>query len=220
MINHGKWIGTLPIIKNKDSDYKKYSTDPNKWTDTIPTIPKNNTKNGVKKFSLTLVLFVIGLILVSTIKNKTRNLQKEINNLETSINLIKFNLDQAFLDHEIITSPENISLLAKKHLNIDLAPYKRSQIKQLNAENEKFTKINKTKKEKTKIQKFKKLYSRPKSIPNEIKTHVAKRIEQKKEEIFNIYHEPKSIITLEKAGKWTVVQLVKAFLGMPIIPGR
>ena len=32
------------------------------------------------------------------------------------------------------------------------------------------------------IQKFKKLYSRPKSIPNEIKTHVAKRIEQKKEE--------------------------------------
>jgi len=43
---------------------------------------------------------------------------------------------------------------------------------------------------------------------------------KKKEEIFNIYHEPKSIITLEKAGKWTVVQLVKAFLGMPIIPGR
>ena len=78
----------------------------------------------------------------------------------------------------------------------------------------------KQKKKKTKIQKFKKLYSRPKSIPNEIKTHVAKRIEQKKEEIFNIYHEPKSIITLEKAGKWTVVQLVKAFLGMPIIPGR
>ena len=51
MINHGRWIETLPIIKNKNSDYKKYSTDPNKWTDTIPAIPKNNTKNGAKKFS-------------------------------------------------------------------------------------------------------------------------------------------------------------------------
>ena len=45
-------------------------------------------------------------------------------------------------------------------------------------------------------------------------------LNKKKEEIFNIYHEPKSIIALERAGKWTVVQLVKAFLGMPIIPGR
>ena len=166
------------------------------------------------------ILFVCGLLFVSIVKNETRNLQKEINNLETSINLIKFNLDQTFLDHEIITSPENITLLAKKHLNIDLVPYKRSQIKQLNAENEKFIKINKTEKEKTKIQKFKKLYSRPKSIPNEIKTHIAKRIEKKKEEIVNFYHEPKSVVTLGKAGRWTVVQLVKAFLGMPIIPGK
>ena len=160
------------------------------------------------------------MFFVSAVKNETRNLQKEINNLETSINLIKFNLDQTFLDHEIITSPENISLLAKKYLDIDLASYKRSQIKQLNAENQKLAKINKTEKEKTKIQKLKKLYSRPKSVPNEIKTHVAKRIEEKKVEIINIYNEPKSIITLERAGKWTVIQLVKAFLGMPIIPGR
>ena len=216
MINQYKWINSLSKVNTKFSKTTN-KLNHKKWTSTIP---KKDTYNSVKKYSFMTILFVCGLIFVSIVKNETRNLQKGINNLETSINLIKFNLDQTFLDHEIITSPENISLLAKKHLNIDLAPYKRSQIKQLNAENEKFTKINKTKKEKTKIQKFKKLYSRPKSIPNEIKTHVAKRIEQKKEEIFNIYHEPKSIITLEKAGKWTVVQLVKAFLGMPIIPGR
>ena len=216
MINHKKWISSLPKI-NKEISKTINQLD---HENSINSIPKKDSYNSVKKYTLLTVLFTCGLIFVSIVKNETRNLQKDINNLETSINLIKFNLDQAFLDHEIITSPENISLLAKKHLNIDLAPYKRSQIKQLNAENEKFTKINKTKKEKTMIQKFKKLYSRPKSIPNEIKIHVAKRIEQKKEEIFNIYHEPKSIITLEKAGKWTVVQLVKAFLGMPIIPGR
>ena len=216
MINKDKWIKSIPKINNRFSD-EINQLDPNRW---VSTIPKKKSYNSIKSYSFITILFISGLLLVSVVKNKTRNLQKEINNLETSINLIKFNLDQTFLDHEIITSPENITLLAKKHLNIDLVPYKRSQIKQLNAENEKFTKINKTEKEKTKIQNFKKLYSRPKSIPNEIKTHIAKRIEEKKEEIVNFYHEPKSVVTLGKAGRWTVVQLVKAFLGMPIIPGR
>ena len=216
MINQYKWINSLSKVNTKFSKTTN-KLNHKKWTSTIP---KKDTYNSVKKYSFMTILFVCGLIFVSIVKNETRNLQKEINNLETSINLIKFNLDQTFLDHEIITSPENITLLAKKHLNIDLVPYKRSQIKQLNDENKKFTKINKTEKEKTKIQKFKKLNSRPKSIPNEIKTHIAKRIEEKRVEIVNIYHEPKNIITLEKAGKWTVVQLVKVFLGVPIMPGR
>ena len=89
------------------------------------------------------VVFICGLIFVSIVKNETRNLQKKINNLEASINLIKFNLEQTFLDHEIITAPENISLLARKHLDIDLTPYKRSQIKKLNDKNEKVAKIEK-----------------------------------------------------------------------------
>ena len=216
MINHHKWIDSLPRTKKEIIK----TTNQLDYENSVNSIPKNDSYNSVKKYTLLTVIFICGLIFVSIVKNETRNLQKEINNLETSINLIKFNLDQTFLDHEIITSPENITLLAKKHLNIDLVPYKRSQIKQLNAENKKFIKINKTEKEKSKIQNFKKLYSRPKSIPNEIKTHIAKRIEEKKEEIVNFYHEPKSVVTLGKAGRWTVAQLVKAFLGMPIIPGR
>ena len=216
MINHHKWIGSLPKAKKEIID----TINQLDYENSINSIPKKDSYNSVKKHTLLTVLFICGLIFVSIVKNKTRNLQKEINNLETSINLIKFNLDQTLLDHEIIASPENITLLAEKHLNIDLVPYKRSQIKQLNSENKKFTKINKTEKEKSNIQKFKKLHSRSKSIPNEIKTHIAKRIEEKKVEIVNIYHEPKRIITLERAGRWTVVQLVKAFLGMPIIPGR
>ena len=216
MINHHKWINSLPKAKKEIIE----TINQLDYENSVNSISKKDSYNSVKKYTLLTALFICGLIFVSIVKNKTRNLQKEINNLETSINLIKFNLDQTLLDHEIIASPENITLLAEKHLNIDLVPYKRSQIKQLNAENKKFTKINKTEKEKTNIQKFKKLHSRSKSIPNEIKTHIAKRIEEKKVEIVNIYHEPKSITTLERAGKWTVVQLVKAFLGMPIIPGR
>ena len=168
-----------------------------------------------------------------------------LNNLETFINEIKFNLDQAILDSEVITSPENISLLAKEYLNIDLVSYSRSQIKQLNDENEKFTKIDKIKKEKigekktknltasiktqvartietkkTELRKLKELYSNPKSIPDAIKTQVAVTIEEKKTELKNIYNAPRGIFTLERVGRWSVVQVVKLFFGMPIIPGR
>ena len=241
MINQHKWISSLPKINTKFSK----TINQLDYENSINHIPKKDMYNSVKKYSFMTILFVCGLLFVSIVKNETRNLQKEINNLETSINVIKFNLDQAILDHEIITSPENISLLAKEYLNIDFVSYKRSQIKQLKDENEKFTQINITKKEKInkkkinnlsvniksqvakkikkkkmEIRKLHELYSNPKSIPNEIKTQVAKQIEKKKVELENIYHAPKDVTTLERAGKWTAVQVVKAFLGMPIIPGR
>ena len=194
MIDHEKWIGTLPIIKNKDSDPNTFSANPDKWTDTIPTIPKQKTKNGIKKFSLTLVLFVIGLILVSTIKNKTRNLQKEIYDLKASISDLGTDLHKATLDHEVITSPENISQLAEKYLETELVYYKKSQIKKLHekAENSTLLDITKDSKPKSKIklkvaqkieekkielQKLKRLYKQPEKIPDEIKISLAKKIE-------------------------------------------
>ena len=45
-------------------------------------------------------------MLVSAIKNESKILQKEINNLYASINTLKYNLHQASLDQEVITSPE------------------------------------------------------------------------------------------------------------------
>ena len=214
MINHHKWIDSLPKAKKAIIE----TINQLDYENPLNEIPKKDSYSPVKKYTLLTVIFICGLIFVSIVKNETRNLQKEINNLKASINLIKFNLDQTFLDHEIITAPENISLLAKKYLDIDLAPYKRSQIKQLNAKNEKITKINK--KERTNTEKLKELYSNPKLIPNKIKTHVASRIKEKKVEIVNIYNEPKSLVTLERAGRWTVIQLVKALLGIPTLPGR
>jgi hypothetical protein len=241
MINQNKWISSLPG-KNTRLSNTTNQLDHDKW---INTIPKKNTHNSFQKYSLMTILFVCGLLFVSVVKNETRNLQKKINNLQTSINVIKFNLDQAILDHEVITSPESISLLAKEYLDINLASYKRSQIKQLNDETKSFTKINKIKKEKInkkkeknlsanikskvineidkkkkKIRKLQTLYSDPKSIPGEIKTQVAYQIKEKKTELRNIYRSPKDIATLEKVGRWAVVQVVKVFLGMPIIPGK
>ena len=211
MINHHKWINTLPKAKKEIIE----TINQLDYENPLNKVPQKDSYSSVKKYTLLTVVFICGLIFVSIVKNETRNLQKKINNLEASINLIKFNLEQTFLDHEIITAPENISLLARKHLDIDLTPYKKSQIKKLNAKNERIAKIDKKGKN---IQKFKDLYSQPKSIPSKIKTHVTSRIEKKRVEIVNIYHEPKSLITLERAGRWTVVQLVKAFLGMPMFP--
>ena len=247
MINQDKWLNSLNIVKENPNLINHRI-----WTNTIPkanTIPKKKKFNSVKKYSLIVTLFVCGLLFVSAIKNETRNLQKEINNLETSVDIIKFNLNQAILDNEVITSPENISLLAKKYLHSDLVPYEMSQIKSLNDKNEIFFKVKKAKNKavlrkkikniptdikeevvqkigqtKTEIRKLQELYvylyNDPKSIPGEIKTQVAKKIKEKKNVIKNIYNSPKDAITLERAQKWAAVQVVKVFLGIPIVPGR
>jgi len=248
MINQHKWIKSLPKTNIKFNE-KENQVDHYRW---VNTIPQKNTHDNVAthnnvawRYPLVVILFVCGLLFVSAVKNKTRNLEKEINSLRASNNVIKFNLDQAILDNEVITSPDNISLLAKEYLNIDLVSYKKSQIKKLRDENEKFTKVNKIKKEKinkkkiknlsdsiktqvakrieikkTEMRKLRELYYNPKSIPKEIKTQVAVQIEEKKNEIRNIYNAPKDIFTLERVGRWSVIQVVKLFLGMPVIPGR
>jgi len=128
MINQDKWIKSLPKMNIKFNK-EKNQVDHYRW---VNTIPQKNTHNNVAwRYPLVVILFVCGLLFVSVVKNETRGLQKIINNLEASVNVIMFNLDQANLDNEVITSPDNISLLAKEYLNIDLVSYKKSQIKKL-----------------------------------------------------------------------------------------
>ena len=247
MINQDRWIDSLPKGNSKFTKGAN-ELDPHRWVNTIPvpnSVPKKNTYNSVKKYSLMTILFVCGLLFVSVLKNETRNLQKEINKLEAAINVIKFNLNQAILDNEVITSPENISRLAKEYLNINLTSYKRSQIKNLNDKTEEFTKVNKIKKKetskekiknlstsiksqvakkiekkKTEIKKLQELYNDPRTIPDEFKTQVSKQIKEKEIGLRNIYNSPKEVFTLERVGKWSVIQVVKLFLGIPIVPGR
>ena len=237
MINNDRWVNSLPNVNSKHNQ-ESLQIDHNKWVDTIP---KKKTYNSVKKYSLMTAIFVCSLLFVSVVKNQTRNLEKEINYIKASISLIEFNLDQAILDNEVITSPENISKLAKEYLNSDLAYYKKSQINNININNKILKKnkkknkaeilnnlpasvkthvATKIKKKKEEIEKLQELYNDPKSIPGEIKTKVAKQIQEKKFELKNLYESPKDIVTLGRVGKWGVVQVVKAFLGMPIIPGR
>jgi len=235
MINSEQWKNTIPGI-NKNEGNTNYDLDPEKWLNTLPNNapPKKNKKSFAKSFSITLVIFLIGLIFVSVIKNKTRGLQKEINDLQASINNLKIDLNFTSLDYEVITSPENLSEMAKKHLEFELHSYKKSQIRDLKneelliskateIESESLSSIAKSKikkKYKKNIKKVKELYNEPEKIPAELKMSVTNNIKRKKENMKKIYNNPKEIITKEKLQKWGSMQIVKAILGIPIMPGK
>jgi len=219
-----RWLKTLPKM-NTTFQTEECIVDANRFVNTLPKVRSNNS---VKKYSLPTILIVAGIIFVSAIKNETRNLQKEISNLQLLIDNAKFELHQATLDHEVITSPENISRLAKEYLEFNLISYKQSQIKQLSKETKTKNKTDKLKshvakkieKKKNELKKLQLLYSSPKKIPSEIRLKVARKIKEKKANLKKIISTPKDSINLSKVQRWAGIQLVKAFLGIPIIPGK
>ena len=206
----------------------KYKLSTERWT-----VSSKKKNNAAKKYSLTIVLFIIGLIFVGKIKEETRILQKEINNLKVSINELRVDLHQATLNQEVIASPENITHLAKKYLEIDLDHYKKNQIKNLNqkekffvdASNEKSKSefsnksiLNFVKKNESKNNE--EIYYTSKKLPTIIKHKLSKKIKETKDEVTKLYNNPSEIITSKKARKWVGIQVVKAFFGFPVIPGK
>lgn len=227
-LDPNKWLVTIP--KKKDpSDREIYSVDSNKWVDTIPK-PKKTNKLGL--YSIVVSFFIFGIVFVSVVKNQTRGLQKEINSLQASINIINSDLHKATLDYYVITSPENISKLAEEHLDDEFKTYKKSQINKLDNEKKAIQSkrkeknilkeeiVKEIKKKKENLKKLKKLYSNPKEIPSEIKREVAKKISKTKEDINILYKDPKTTLAPEKLQRWGTIQIVKLFFGMPLIPGN
>ena len=232
-----KWVNTLPNT-GETFDKEKYELNAYRW---VGTLPKKSTNNIFTKYALMTILFVVGLVSVAIIKNVTKDIQKDIDNLQASITLIKLNLHEATLEHEVITSPENISKLANENLDLQLYHYKKSQIKDLNSKNEQLSvsndqkiintknkklseeiklivekKINRKKEE---LKKLQKIYREPEKLPEEVKSQVVKKIGETKS-IKKLYTNPDGSINTEKMQKWAAVQVVKAFFGMPIIPGK
>ena len=74
------------------------------------------------------ITLISGLVFTSLIKNKTRLLEKELLYLDNEINSLNFNLNEASLDFEYLTTPKHISLLAKDFLDENFSYYKESQI--------------------------------------------------------------------------------------------
>ena len=68
--------------------------------------------------------------------------------------------------------------------------------------------------------KLREIYYQPKKLPGEIKLQVAKKIETTKVELKKLYSNPKDQILSDKIYRWGAVQVVKVFLGIPIVPGK
>ena len=60
------------------------------------------------KFVITLSIFISFLIVTSTIKNKTRVIEKKITNLSTKILIKTKDINEAQLDFHYLTSPAEI----------------------------------------------------------------------------------------------------------------
>ena len=64
------------------------------------------------------------------------------------------------------------------------------------------------------------MYSNPEQIPTHIKEEISGKINTAKNSIEATYTDPKKIITSATAQKWAALQVVKAFLGIPLVPGK
>ena len=249
-INSKRWTNTLPH-RNINLSAEAHNINASKWIENINTNKwETNTQRiggnrPFVRYFLASGLFILGLIVVSVVKNETRNLEKEISNLQQSIYDYNFNLHQATLDHEVITSPENISKLAKEYLESNFVFYKKNQIKKIDNDEKIFSKLEATKhekknssrvknlpdevklkvqieidKKKMELARLKKIYSEPEKLPDELKIRIAKKMENTKDELKNLYNKPEGIIESKKVHRWAVMQVVKVFFGIPIVPGK
>ena len=154
---------------------------------------------------LILVTLISGLIFTSLVKNKTRLLEKELLYLDNEINSLNFNLNEASLDFEYLTTPKHISLLAKDFLDENFSYYKESQIKKSIITEKDLAILKKLKNDNTVSQ-----LSTEKSINK--KLNVTKEIDNRQ------LQESKKISVSKKVHNWAGLQIVKSFLGIPSIP--
>ena len=167
---------------------------------------------------LILITLISGLIFTSLIKNKTRLLEKKLLYLDNEINSLNFNLNEASLDFEYLTTPKHISLLVKNFLDENFSYYKESQIKKSIKPEKDLTILKKLKKYNTFTQLSKKEPVNKKSnvtkkIDN-IPLLITKRIDDRQPQ------RSKKIVISKKVKKWAGIQVIKALLGIPPISIR
>ena len=165
---------------------------------------------------LILVTLISGLIFTSLVKNKTRLLEKELLYLDNEINSLNFNLNEASLDFEYLTTPKRISLLAKNFLDENFSYYKESQIKKSIKPEKNLVILKKPRNNHTFSQLSTSEFANKKTnIIKEIDTEqllTVKRINNRNPQ------KSKKIISSKKVQQWTGIQIVKALLGIPSIP--
>jgi cell division protein FtsL len=85
-----------------------------------------------KKISIIIFIVILGTICVSYIKNKTRDLEKEILKLKQEQADLVEKLKNEKLENNYLASPERVKKLAKQHLSQDYIEIDKGNFKYLN----------------------------------------------------------------------------------------
>ena len=83
------------------------------------------------------ITFLICLVLTSFIKNNTRTIEKKLFTLDTEIKNLIYKLDEANLELEYLTTPENLIILSSKYLDDNFNQYNIANIYHFNLTNSK-----------------------------------------------------------------------------------
>ena len=68
----------------------------------------------MKKYIFLISCFIFGIFFISIIKNETREIEKNIKNINIKIFNLNAELYEARLDYNYLSSPTNISILSEK----------------------------------------------------------------------------------------------------------
>ena len=66
----------------------------------------------MKKYIFLIFFFIFGIFFISNIKNETRDIEKNIRNINTKIFTLNGELHEAGLDYDYLSSPTNLSILS------------------------------------------------------------------------------------------------------------
>ena len=181
---------------------------------------------------LIFTILIVCIIFTSLIKNKTRLLEKELVKLNKEIKILNINLNEATLDFEYLATPKNVSFLAKNFLDDDFSHYDKIQIDVLNdlkiiPSDNKVTLSQKNINHKEMKSPEKDKVSLGETENNDgFNELILGKLPEKdsygptKADSKKIYKkEEKNIIESKQVQKWAGLQVIKALLGIPIIPG-
>ena len=81
-----------------------------------------------KKITLVVIIYLIFLVSIPIVKNKTRIIEKNISSFENKIIELEKNLQEAQVEFYYLSSPEVLTKNIKKYSNIDYTNLELSQI--------------------------------------------------------------------------------------------
>ena len=88
----------------------------------------------MKKYIFLTFFFIFGIFFISNIKNETRDIEKNIRNINTKIFTLNGELHEARLDYDYLSSPTNLSILSEKIFKDELNFYSPRQFSYISLE--------------------------------------------------------------------------------------